>query len=127
MSSWRWLGADVILAIHDRQIAEHGGHDGLRDMGAVLSALARPRNQAVYGAVDLADLAAAYAFGLARNHGFTDGNKRVAWIAARLFLADNGATLRFEPLDAIRAMEAVAGGLLAEAELAQWIRGRITA
>ena len=96
-------------------------------MGAVLSALARPRNQAVYGAVDLADLAAAYAFGLARNHGFTDGNKRVAWIAARLFLADNGATLRFEPLDAIRAMEAVAGGLLAEAELAQWIRARITA
>ncbi len=127
MSSWRWLGADVILAIHDRQIAEHGGLDGVRDMGAVLSALARPQNPAAYGAVDLADLAAAYAFGLARNHGFTDGNKRVAWIAARLFLADNGATLRFEPLDAIRAMEAVAGGLLAEAELAQWIRARITA
>jgi death on curing protein len=122
MSDWRWVAADVLLAIHDRQIAEHGGLDGVRDVGAVLSALARARNKAAYGDPDAADVAAAYAYGLARDHGFTDGNKRTAWVAARLFLADNGRKFRFEALDAVRIVEAVASGALAEAELAAWIR-----
>ena len=127
MSDWRWVGAEVVLAIHDRQIAEHGGLDGVRDIGAVLSALARPQNQAAYGETDVADLAAAYACGLARNHGFADGNKRTAWVVARLFLADNGVLLRFEAVDAIRTMESVAAGGLQEAALAAWFRARIVA
>lgn len=125
MSHWRWVAADVVLAIHDRQIAEHGGLDGVRDTGAVLSALARAQNKAAYGEPDAADLAAAYAYGLVRGHGFADGNKRTAWLAARLFLADNSLTLRFEALDAVGVVEAVAAGVLTEAELAAWIRAGI--
>jgi death on curing protein len=123
--TWRWVGADVAFAIHDRQLAEHGGLDGVRDRGAVESALARPQNLAAYGAPDAADLAAAYAYGLARNHGLADGNKRTAWIVARLFLADNDHTLGFDPFDAIRTMEGVAAGAIDEAQLAQWFRDRI--
>ncbi len=122
---WRWVDAAVIHAVHDRQLAEHGGADGVRDAAGVESALARPVNLASYGAPDAADLAAAYAYGLARNHGFVDGNKRTAWIAARLFLADNGYRLGFDPVDAVRIMEGVAGGTVTEAELAGWFRGRL--
>jgi death-on-curing protein len=89
------------------------------------SALARPRNQQAYGNPEAADLAAAYAFGLARNHGFSDGNKRTAWVVARLFLADNGVRLRFAPADAVRTIERLAAGALTEAELAAWFRERI--
>src|SRR5688572_28734732 len=120
--NWRWVEADVAFAIHDRQLAEHGGLDGVRDRGAVESALARPQNPAAYGAPDAA---AAYAYGLARNHGFADGNKRTAWVVARLFLADNGHTPKFDPLDAIRTMEGVAAGAIDEAQLARWFRDRI--
>ena len=81
-----------------------------------------PGNLAHYGTPDAADLAAAYAFDLARNHGFADGNKRVAWVAARLFLADNGYGLAFEPVDAIRTMEGVASGVVSELGLADWFR-----
>ena len=123
---WRWVGASVVYAIHDRQLAEHGGMDGIRDRGAIESALARPLNVAGYGRPDAADLAAAYAFGLARNHGFADGNKRTAWVVARLFLADNDLSLSFDPVDAIRTMEGVAAGRLDEAQLARWFRKRIT-
>jgi len=122
---WRWIDPAVIGAVHDRQIAEHGGSEGVRDAGGIESALARPVNLAHYGAPDAADLAAAYAFGLAKNHGFVDGNKRTAWIAARLFLADNGYRLNFDPLDAIRTMEGVAGGVVKEAGLAGWFRDRL--
>ena len=121
-SQWRWVGVNVVLAIHDRQLAEHGGADGIRDRNAIESALARPLNLAAYGNPDAADLAAAYAYGLARNHGFVDGNKRTAWVTARLFLADNGQCLAFAPLDAIRIMEDVAGGRIGEADLAGWFR-----
>ena len=121
-SQWRWVGLNVVLAIHDRQLAEHGGADGIRDRNAIESALARPLNLAAYGNPDAADLAAAYAYGLASNHGFLDGNKRTAWVAARLFLADNGQRLEFDPLDAIRIMEDVAGGRIREADLAGWFR-----
>ena len=125
MSAWRWVDTDVAYAIHDRQLAEHGGLDGIRDRGAVDSALARPRNFAAYGEPDAADLAAAYACGLARNHGFADGNKRTAWVVARLFLADNGCRIRFNPGDAVKMMEAVASGTLGEAALAAWFRQRL--
>lgn len=77
---WRWVAKDVVLAIHDRQIAEHGGTSGIRDVGLVDSALARPQNLDAYGQPDIADLAAAYAYGIAKNHGFADGNKRTAWV-----------------------------------------------
>ena len=122
MSDWRWVSAQVVFAIHDRQIAEHGGLSGLRDHGAVLSALARPQNLAAYGAPDAADLAASYAFGFSRNHGFSDGNKRVAWVAARLFLADNGCRLRFDPAEAVQRVLALASGRLTEEDFAARLR-----
>ena len=125
MTAWRWIAADVTYAIHDRQLAEHGGLDGVRDQAAVESALARPQNLAAYGDPDAAALAAAYAYGLSRNHGFADGNKRTAWVIARLFLADNGYQLRFEPADAVNTVEAVAAGGLGEDQLAEWFRQRI--
>lgn len=124
---WRWVNADVVFAIHDRQLAEHGGLDGVRDKGAVESALTRPQNLAAYTEPDVAALAAAYAFGLARNHGFIDGNKRTAWVIARLFLADNGCRLAFDAADAVKTMEAVASGSLGESQLADWFRQRIVA
>ncbi len=125
MNAWRWIGAQVVHAVHDRQLAQHGGLPGVRDAGAVESALARPRNLAVYGEPNACDVAAAYAWGLARNHGFSDGNKRSAWVAARLFLADNGCRLRFDPADAVRTVEAVASGTMAECTLATWFRERL--
>ena len=82
-------------------------------------------NLAAYGAPDTAELAAAYAFGLARHHGFVDGNKRTAWVAARVFLADNDQNLEFDPFDAVRIMEEVAGGGIGESGLADWFRSRI--
>lgn len=126
MTDWRWIGLPVILAIHDRQIAEHGGLPGLRDSGALESALARPLNLALYGVPDAADLAAAYAFGLTRNHPFADGNKRIAWIAARLFFADNGGRLSFEKTEAVRLMQALAAGEIDERQLADWFRQRLS-
>ncbi len=118
----RWLDKAVALAIHDRQLAEHGGSAGLRDAGLLESALARPRNRWSYGEGDPAALAAAYAFGIARNHLFADGNKRTAWVLARLFLALNDHALIFEPVEAIQAMPALAAGELNEAEMADWFR-----
>ena len=122
---WRWITTALVYAIHDRQLAEHGGPEGVRDQGAVESALARPRNLAAYGTPDAPALAAAYAYGLARNHGFVDGNKRTAWIIARLFLADNGCRMSFDKVEAVRAMEGLAAGTITEEELAAWFRARI--
>ncbi len=125
MTDWRWVTADIVYAVHDRQLAEHGGLDGLRNLGAVESALARPQNLAAYGSPDGVSLAAGYAFGLARNHGFADGNKRTAWVIARLFLADNGFRLSFDATDAVRILEALASGRLGEEALASWFRERL--
>ena len=122
MSTWRWVDATVVYAIHDRQIAEHGGLEGVRDHGAIESALAKPQNLAAYGNPSPTELAAAYAYGIARSHGFADGNKRTAWIAARLFLADNGCRLQFSAFDAINTTVAVASGTISEAELAAWFQ-----
>ena len=120
-----WLDTAVALAVHDRQLAEHGGGSGLRDPGMLESALARPINAWSYGEADPAALAAAYAFGVARNHPFVDGNKRTAWVLARLFLAANGHELHFEPADAVAAMLALAAGELSEDEMADWLRSRL--
>lgn len=125
MTSWRWIGLDVLYAVHDSQLAEHGGLPGVRDQGAVESAMARPQNHAAYGEPGGAVLAAAYAYGLTRNHGFADGNKRTAWVMARLFLADHGHTLRFASIDAIQLMESVAAGTMTEEQLAAWFRQRV--
>ena len=102
MTTWEWVAVDVVYAIHDRQLSEHGGLEGIRDAGLLESALARPQNLAAYQQADAADLAAAYSYGLARNHPFLDGNKRTAWIVARLFLALNAQRLVFDALEAIR-------------------------
>lgn len=127
MTTWRWIRTDLVYAVHESQLARHGGLDGIRDKNAVESAIARPKQQNSYGEPkpDAADLAAAYAYSLARNHGFSDGNKRTAWVIARVFLADNGIALSFDSVDAIRTMEAVAGGSLDEKQLADWFRQRI--
>lgn len=122
MITWRWLTPALLYAIHDRQISEHGGPAGVRDQNAIESALARPQNLAAYGAPDAAALAAAYAFGLVRNHGFVDGNKRSAWIAARVFLADNNRQLRFDKQVAVLAMESLAAGTFTEDDFAAWLR-----
>ena len=105
-----WLSLDLALAIHDRQLAEHGGPTGVRDQGMLESALARPLNQWTYGEDDLCALAAAYAYGIARNHPFADGNKRTAWVFARLFLRLNGQALSFAPREAIDIVLALAAG-----------------
>ncbi|MEY4160075.1 MAG: death-on-curing protein [Pseudomonadota bacterium] len=117
-----WVRPDVALALHDRQLAEHGGPVGLRDQGVFESAMARARNRWEYGENDRAALAAAYAYGIARNHPFVDGNKRTAWVLARLFLALNGISLTFAPHDAINMAQGLAGGTVSEEALAQWFR-----
>lgn len=124
MTEWRWVSETLIYAVHDRQLAEHGGLSGIRDKGAIESALARPKNLAAYGDPDAASLAAAYCYGIARNHGFVDGNKRTAWIAARLFLRDNDRQLSFDKLEAVKLVEDVAAGRLTEDDLAAWFRSR---
>lgn len=119
-----WVGRDVAQAVHDRQLSEHGGGVGVRDAGAFESALARPINKWTYGEEDLAALAAAYAFGIARNHPFVDGNKRTAWVVARLFLKANGVLLKYGRQEAIDMVLTLAAGELSEDEVATWIRQR---
>lgn len=122
-----WLLEETLTAIHHRQIAEHGGSEGLRDEGLLLSALARPQNLLAYDkpAPDLASLAAAYAYGIARNHPFVDGNKRTALVAARTFLILNGVDLEATQDDKALTFLNLAEGTIAEEELADWIRKRI--
>ena len=123
----RWLSPEVALAVHDRQLAEHSGPTGLRDPGMLESALARPLNRWGYGEDDPCALAAAYAFGIARNHPFVDGNKRTAWVMARLFLRLNGCGLEFAEREAVATVLALAAGELSEDELADWFRAHIAA
>lgn len=113
----------VVVALHDEQLAEHGGAPGTRDESLLLSALARPRNLAAYATPDLADLAAAYTVGIARNHAFVDGNKRTAIVvAAGVFLPRNGYQLTASNQEIVSVMLRVADGSLAESELAAWFR-----
>ncbi|MFC3711843.1 type II toxin-antitoxin system death-on-curing family toxin [Sphingoaurantiacus capsulatus] len=125
MTDWIWIDAEIAEAVHSEQLAEHGGPAGTRDHGALESALARPVNLAAYGEPDLAELAATYAFGIARNHPFVDGNKRTAWIVARLFVRLNGGQLSYDREDAYRTVIALAAGQLSEAVLADWLRQRL--
>ena len=119
-----WLEKALVLAIHDRQLAEHGGSAGVRDEGLLESALARPQQLHAYGdpAPDLADLAAALAHGLARNHPFVDGNKRTAHVAYRTFLALNGTELDATDGEKYLTMLALAEGKLSERDFAAWLR-----
>lgn len=123
---WRWLNADVLQAVHHEQLDEHGGAAGMRDERLFESALARPLNLALYGQPDVFDLAAAYAVALAKNHPFTDGNKRTAYVAMELFLILNGARLMADDASATQTMLAVAAGELDEPSLAQWLREHAT-
>ena len=120
-----WLLRSVVEAIHDEQLAEHGGGDGLRDAGLLDSALARPRNLAAYGDPDVAALAAAYGYGIARNHAFVDGNKRTAFVAVELFLELNGHALQADDAACVIAMEGVADGSMDEQAFAAWIRSHL--
>jgi death-on-curing protein len=122
VTDWIWIDPAVIPAIHDEQLAEHGGIAGTRDQGLLESALARPVNLAAYGTPDHADLAAAYGYGIARNHPFIDGNKRTAFVSAELFLALNGYTLTADDMACVTTMLDVAAGELDEPTFADWIR-----
>lgn len=117
-----WIEKAVALAIHDRQLAEHGGGTGTRDDAMLESALARPINQWTYGEDDRCALAAAYAFSVVRNHPFVDGNKRTGWVLARLFLALNDVELSFDPAEATQRMLAFAAGEIGQDALAHWFR-----
>ena len=115
------------MAAHAEQLAEHGGGEGVRDAGALDSAMMRPRNLALYEEPDAAALAAAYAFGVARNHPFVDGNKRTAAVVSETFLVLNGHALDATDAELVVAVLALAAGELSEDELADWFRAHITA
>ena len=121
MNEPEWLELEILLDVHAEQLALFGGSDGLRDLGILESALARPINKFAYGETDLASLAAAYAFGIARNHPFVDGNKRVAFASILVFLGLNGLELNAPPADATAVILAIAAGEIEEDELARWI------
>jgi death-on-curing protein len=122
MSEWRWIDQRALVLLHDESLAEHGGASGLRDEGLLQSALARPLNLLAYGEPDFAELAAAYGIGLAQNHPFVDGNKRVAFLAVGLFLALNGQRLVVTQTEATLVMFDVAAGAIDESSFAAWIR-----
>jgi death-on-curing protein len=122
----RWVIKSVVLAIHEQQIAEHGGTQGIRDIGLLESALARPENLAAYSEPDLAGLAAAYGFGIARNHPFLDGNKRTSYVATLLFLRLNGSDLTAGEATRLEIWMNLAAGAVTEEQLADWIRSNTT-
>ena len=122
MSDWQWIDRQALLLLHDESLAEHGGAAGLRDEGLLNSALARPLNLVAYGHPDIADLAAAYGVGLAKNHPFVDGNKRAAFLAVGLFLAINGLRLSATQAEATLTMLEVAAGGIDDTTFAAWIR-----
>ncbi|CAN5666896.1 type II toxin-antitoxin system death-on-curing family toxin [soil metagenome] len=127
MPEIKWLLEETVLAIHKRQIAEHGGSDGVRDMGLLSSALARPQNLLAYSdeTPDISAFAAAYAFGVAKNHPFIDGNKRTALVVMRTFLQFNGYNFNTTQEDKYLTFLKLAEGNLSEEELVNWIRKRI--
>lgn len=122
---YAWIATEVALAAHAEQLAEHGGAEGVRDAGALESAMMRPRSLADHGEPDIAALAAAYAFGIARNRPFIDGNKRTAAVVAETFLVLNGHALAASDAELVVAIFALAAGELLEDELADWFRSRI--
>lgn len=127
MSDIKWLLEETVYAIHKRQIAEHGGSDGVRDANLLLSALARPQNILAYSenAPDIAVLAAAYAFGIAKNHSFIDGNKRTALVVMRTFLLLNNFNVDATQEEKYFTFLKLAEGNLSEEQLITWIRERV--
>jgi death on curing protein len=125
LPSVHWVPEAVVQAVHDEQLAEHGGLGGVRAPDLLQSALARPRNLFEYGEPDLADLAASYAFGIARNHPFVDGNKRTALVVAELFLELNGHGLSADDAACVSTIQALAAGELTEPALAAWMRSHL--
>ncbi|CAN5281620.1 type II toxin-antitoxin system death-on-curing family toxin [soil metagenome] len=123
--AWIWIDAAVIRAIHDEQLAEHGGGAGVRDDNLLASALSRPQQLAHYGEPDAPALAASYGFSIARNHPFIDGNKRTAFVAMELFLTLNGFILTAEDADCVFTTLDLAAGKLDEPSLAAWIRAHV--
>ena len=119
---WVWIDPAVVHAVHDEQLAEHGGAAGVRDIGLLESALARPRNLALYGAPDVAELAASYAFGLARNHPFIDGNKRVGLEAALLFLEINDYAMEVSDEELIDLVLRTAQDQTTKTDIAEFFR-----
>jgi len=117
-----WLTQEIVRAAHERQLKRFGGPEGLRDLGMLESALSRPKNKFAYGETDIAALAAAYGYGLARNHPFIDGNKRIAFMAIILFLRRNGVPFAPHPAHATAMILEVAAGNVSEDGLARWIR-----
>lgn len=127
MADWKWVSEAGPLAAHGEQLLEHGGGDGIRDKGLFESAMARPQNLAAYGEPDAAQLTASYAFGLAKNHPFVDGNKRTAAVVSEGFLNKNGYMLTATNAEVATIFDALAAGELSEDELADWFRERISA
>lgn len=127
MSRWTWLDPAVLRAVHEEQLAEHGGASGTRDAGLLESALARPENLVASDAPAAAALAAAYGWGLARNHPFVDGNKRTAFVATELFLMLNGFELAADDAACVLTMLSVASGDMSEDAFAAWIRAHLMA
>lgn len=125
--SWRWLELSAIERAHEEQLAEHGGPSGIRDRGLFESAMARPIDLAAYGTPDAAALAAAYAFGLARNHAFVNGNERTTAVALEGFLALNGYDLAVDDRSLVIAILSLASGAWSEDELAAWVRAHLVA
>lgn len=124
---WIWVAIDVAIAAHREQLAEHGGGDGVRDQTLLESAMARPQNLAAYGEPDAAALAASYAYGIARNHPFVDGNKRTALVVSETFLVLNGFVLDATDAELVVTFLALAAGDLPEDALADWLRERLNA
>ena len=122
MNEFKWLPKEAVLAMHARQLAEHGGGSGIRDLGLLESALQRPQNKLAYGTPVIADAAAAYAYGIAKNHPFVDGNKRTALVASRTFLLYNGYQVTASKEDKLKTFIALAEGSLSEDDLAAWFR-----
>lgn len=123
--TWRWIDRQLLTLLHDENLAMHGGLPGIRGVGLLESALARPEHLAAYGEPDLAELAAAYAFGLARNHPFADGNTRAAFLSVGLFLGLNGHRLVAPQPEATAAMFGLAAGDIDEPTFAAWLRERV--
>jgi death-on-curing protein len=123
----KWVTQSVVLAIHEEQIAEHGGTPGIRDIGLLESALARPQNLATYGDPDLAAMAAAYAFGIARNHPFLDGNKRTSYVVTLVFLRLNGSDVQADEASRLDMWLRLAAGDVTEESLATWLRSCLVA
>lgn len=123
--TWQWLRQDVVIAIHDEQIAEHGGHPGIRDLALLLSALARPKNKAAYQTSSVFDLAAAYTAGIILNHPFVDGNKRTGFIATYVFLILNKWTLTASEAEAVDAVLALAVKEIDETSFSKWLKDMV--